>query len=183
MLDSGLLISLDVSCKIDIKRYQPRTLWYTCEKPKLGGYIIINHFIFLSALNYRCALITLSKFGDKRSVHAALSTNFIVLYVRLNSLFIGSSDLIACFARFSYHCKRIGNAPKMLPGGRLKNACELLNLRAIKISVLYKNYIFQCMGKTFCVEFQKVPLKFHTKYLTHTLKDVDFIHKCKFTSS
>ena len=26
------------------------------------------------------------------------------------------------------------------------------------------------MGKIFCVEFQKFPLKFHTKYLTHTLK-------------
>ena len=25
------------------------------------------------------------------------------------------------------------------------------------------------MGKIFCVEFQRYPLKFHTKYLTHTL--------------
>ena len=25
-----------------------------------------------------------------------------------------------------------------------------------------------CMGKIFCVEFQRYPLKFHTKYLTHT---------------
>ena len=40
------------------------------------------------------------------------------------------------------------------------------------ISALYKNYIFQCMGKIFCGEFQRYPLKFHTKYLTHTLKDV-----------
>ena len=31
------------------------------------------------------------------------------------------------------------------------------------------------MGKIFCVEFQRVPLKFHTKYLTHTLKDVDLL--------
>ena len=61
-------------------------------------------------------------------------------------------------------------------GGRFKNAFELLNLRALKISMSYKNHIFQCMGKIFCVEFQRVPLKFHTKYLTHTLKDVDFIH-------
>ena len=37
--------------------------------------------------------------------------------------------------------------------------------------------IFQCMGKIFCVEFQRFPLKFHTKYLTHTLKDVHFIRK------
>ena len=69
------------------------------------------------------------------------------------------------------------------PGGRFKNAYELLNLRALKISMLYKNYIFQCMGKIFCVEFQSVPLKFHTKYLAHTLKDVDFIHMWKFKSS
>ena len=63
------------------------------------------------------------------------------------------------------------------PGGRFKNAYELLNLRALKISMLYKSHIFQCMGKIFCVEFQRVPLKFHTKYHTHTLKDVDFIHR------
>ena len=67
--------------------------------------------------------------------------------------------------------------------GRLKNAYELLNLRALKVSMLYKNHIFQYMGKIFCVEFQRVPLKFHTKYLTHILKDVDFIHKWKFKSS
>ena len=62
---------------------------------------------------------------------------------------------------------------KKISGGRFKNAYELLNLRALKI----ENHIFQCMGKIFCVEFQRVPLKFHTKYLTHTLKDVDFIHR------
>ena len=64
----------------------------------------------------------------------------------------------------------------VFPGGRFKNTYELLNLRALKISKLHKKHIFQCMGKIFCVEFQRVPLKFHTKYLTHTLKDVDFIH-------
>ena len=37
--------------------------------------------------------------------------------------------------------------------GRIKNTYELLNLRALKISTLYKNRIFQCMGKIFCVEF------------------------------
>ena len=61
--------------------------------------------------------------------------------------------------------------------GRFKNTYELLNLRALKISMLYKNRIFQCMGKIFCVEFQRYPLQFHSKYLTHTLKDVHFIHR------
>ena len=68
-------------------------------------------------------------------------------------------------------------------GGRFKNTYELLNPRALKISMLYKNRIFQCMGKIFCVEFQRYPLKFHSKYLTHTLKDVHFIHRWKFKSS
>ena len=36
------------------------------------------------------------------------------------------------------------------------------------------------MGKIFCVEFQRVPLKFHTKYLTHTLKDTIFIQRWNF---
>ena len=69
------------------------------------------------------------------------------------------------------------------PGGRFKNTYELLNPRALKISKLHKNHIFQCMGKIFCVEFQRVPLKFHSKYLTHTLKDVHSIHRWKFKSS
>ena len=56
-------------------------------------------------------------------------------------------------------------------GGHFKNTYELLNLRALKFSPVNKMHIFQCMGKIFCVEFQRVPLKFHTKYLTHTLKD------------
>ena len=50
-----------------------------------------------------------------------------------------------------------------------KNAYELINVRALELSTLYKNHIFQCMGKIFCVEFQRYHLKFHTKYLTLTL--------------
>ena len=48
--------------------------------------------------------------------------------------------------------------------------------------MLYKNHGFQSMDKTFCVEFQRVPLKFHTKYQTHTLKDVDLILRWKIKS-
>ena len=52
-----------------------------------------------------------------------------------------------------------------------KNVCELVNLAARKFSKLYKNHVCQCMAKIFCVEFQRVPLKFHTKYLTiHVLR-------------
>ena len=69
------------------------------------------------------------------------------------------------------------------PGGRFKKTYELLNLRALKISPVNKIHIFQCMGKIFCVEFQRYPLKFHTKYLTHTLKDTIFIQHWNFKSS
>ena len=47
-------------------------------------------------------------------------------------------------------------------------------LQARKTLLFNKQHIFQCMDKILCVEFQKVPLKFHTKYLTHTLKDAIF---------
>ena len=67
--------------------------------------------------------------------------------------------------------------------GVSSTAYELLNLSALKISTLYKNRIFQCMGKIFCVEFQRVPLKFRTKYLTYTLKNFVFIQIWRFKSS
>ena len=38
------------------------------------------------------------------------------------------------------------------------------------------------MDKIFCTEFQRYTLKFHTKYLAHTLKDMIFIQCWKFTN-
>ena len=64
-----------------------------------------------------------------------------------------------------------------------QNAYELLNQRSIKIQILYKNCIFPCMDEIFCVEFQRYPLKFHTNYLTHTLKDLYIIQIWKFKRS
>ena len=49
-------------------------------------------------------------------------------------------------------------------GGRFKNTYELVNLGACKILLINKLHIFQCIGKTFCAEFQRFPLKFCTKY-------------------
>ena len=59
--------------------------------------------------------------------------------------------------------------------GRFKKAYELLNLRAPKWSPMDKIHIFQYMSKIFCVELKKLPLKFHTKYLAHTMKGAIFI--------
>ena len=68
-------------------------------------------------------------------------------------------------------------------GGHFKNTYELVNLGAHEISFTNKLHIFQCMGKIFCVEFQRKSLKFHTKYLTHTLKEKIFIQCRKFKTS
>ena len=48
-------------------------------------------------------------------------------------------------------------------GGRtLQNVGEFISLGALTYSLLNKLHIYQCMDKIFCVEFQRVPLKFHT---------------------
>ena len=120
-------------------------------------------------------------------------------YTHSSVVFFGWYENVGKWKRVLYYCPFVrvtagtGGYPHKeqiiwmflwcLPGGRFKNAYELLNLRALKIPILYKNRIFQCMSKIFCVEFQRVPLKFHTKYLTHTLKDVNFITRWNFKSS
>ena len=46
------------------------------------------------------------------------------------------------------------------------------NLGAPKSSLVKQLHTFQCMGLIFYMENKRVPLKFHVKYLTHTLKGV-----------
>ena len=72
---------------------------------------------------------------------------------------------------------------KLWAVGHFKKAYELLNLSALKFIPVHKMHILQCMGKVFCVEFQSVPLNFHIKYLTHTLKDAIFIQCWNFKIS
>ena len=112
----------------------------------------------------------INSFGSVLLVHA-----YLQWLINLTDVALRGWILIKSYT----FCRSINYFPLLWtqnwPGGVLKNTYELLNLRALKISKLHKNHIFQCMGKIFCVEFQRVPLKFHTKYLTHTLKDVDFI--------
>ena len=95
-----------------------------------------------------------------------------------------SQHNVLSFRVFFIQSRRIDHKRgKILSGGRFKNTYELLNLRALKSSPVNKIYIFQCMRKIFCVEFQRVPLKFHTKYLTHTLRDTISTQSWNFKSS
>ena len=74
------------------------------------------------------------------------------------------------------------------PGGCFKNTYEFLNLRALKFSTVNEIHIFQCMGKIFCVEFQRYPLKLHTKYLPIQWKiwfsyNIEILRVLRFKSS
>ena len=79
------------------------------------------------------------------------------------------------------HVLRLEYSQRNGSGGRLKNVRELLILRALKISILYKNHIFQCMGKIFCVEFQRYPLKFHTKISCPYIESCGFYSQVKIS--
>ena len=48
-------------------------------------------------------------------------------------------------------------------GGHFKNAYGLSNPRAFKIKLQYEIHIFEYMGMIFCMEFKRVPWKFHAK--------------------
>ena len=72
----------------------------------------------------------------------------------------------------------------LMPGeGGVQTLMTFLSLGALKFSPTNKIHIFQCTGKIFCVEFQRYPLKIHTKYLPRTLKDMIFIQHWNFKSS
>ena len=86
------------------------------------------------------------------------------------------SEVIRMILKIVKHNKSQQSA-SLVSGGRFKNTYELLYLRALKFSTVDKIYIFQCVGKIFGVGFQRFTLKFHTDYLTHTLKYMIFTHQ------
>ena len=58
-------------------------------------------------------------------------------------------------------------------GGGFRNAYELLNIRALWI----KHTSFNVWVRYFVWNFKRVPLKFHTKYLAHTLRwKIEFLY-------
>ena len=116
----------------------------------------------------RLIIITVAKFGSIDG--CCLDTKRGVVKNRNKWLKFASSVCLCLFCSIE-------------SGGRFKETYELLNLRALKNSPVNKIHIFQCMSKIFCVEFQRYPLKLHTKYLTHTLKDTIFIQHWNFKSS
>ena len=58
----------------------------------------------------------------------------------------------------------------------VQSSTELLNLRALKIVMLYKNCIFQCMGNIFFCGISKVPFEIPQKI------SCPYIERCLFYS-
>ena len=76
-----------------------------------------------------------------------------------------------------YHCDIFGLATNkhQRSGARLTKAYDVTIQRYrnshIKIEDS-KMHILRCMGSKFCVKFQRCPLKFHTKFWTHTSQNM-----------
>ena len=64
------------------------------------------------------------------------------------------------------------------PGARLTKAYDVTIQRYRNSHAKIqdsKMHILWCMGSQFCVKFQRCPLKFHTKFWTHTLQNMHFM--------
>ena len=126
-----------------------------CEQ---WGHGCVNNGARLCASARLCRGSPVILFAPNRETPCSASTKHVKIQTDL---------VIICHITASWIAARYGS------GGRFKNTYELLNLRALTFSPMNKIHIFQCMGKIFCVEFQRYTLKFHTKYFTHTLKLLD----------
>ena len=131
----------------------------------------VSQLTVLSGLNRQVGIPLISSFLSP--ISPSFTVRFLLYFA---FVFLLSPSIQVVLALMSVTCD-------ILPGGRFNNTYELLNLRALKFSPVDKIYIFQCMDQIFCVEFQRYTLKFHTKYLTHTLKDMIFIQYLNFKSS
>ena len=63
------------------------------------------------------------------------------------------------------------------PGGRLTKAYDVTIQRYRNLHAKIEDskiHILRCMGSKFCVKFQRFPLKFHTKFWTHTTQNMHF---------
>ena len=140
------------------------------SEPMMAWFILLYASLSLNGLIFMCLIIL------KKPMYVfSLCHFFVSIWCRLLKFTLMRDKDIYSMYTVSYLL--------VTWGGHFKNTYKLLNPRAMKVSTRYRNSIFQYMGKIFCVEFQREPLKFCTKSLTLTLKDVYFIQTCNFKSS
>ena len=88
-------------------------------------------------------------------------------------------DMNSDEARIAMRGERVSSEAVNLltPGTCLTKTLDVITLRYRKLSKILttrKMHILQCKGSNFCVKFQRAPLKFHTKVLTHTSQNMHF---------
>ena len=151
----SLCLSMQIIYSIMYFKVPESCIWMNVQKIKVYFHIVvIYHF----------------SMNDSKQVK---HINFVQMFLLI--FFLRKNKCVFAFYTIPPHWK--------VQGERFKNSYELINLWTLKFLPANKIHIFQCMGKIFCVEFQRYPLKFHTKYLTHTLKDMIFIQHWNFNSS
>ena len=70
-----------------------------------------------------------------------------------------------------------------IPGARLTKAYDVTIQKYRNSHAKTENgkmHILRCMGSKFCAKFQRCPLKFHTKFWTHTPQNMHFTSYQKF---
>ena len=166
----------------DFRRHRPHYDVTVMSKSTRGSQNIKSHVLFFDPTQKTdCA------------VHAEVSISadaadkfhfiFLALWKSITKICKSTYDLVTQWSCPDKPWQKPWPCGKAGARGRFKNTCELLHLRAHKFSLVNKIHIFQCTGQIFCVEFQRYPLKFRTKYLTNTLKDMIFIQHLNLKSS
>ena len=162
---------MDQNCKHDLK-------WFRCPyEVELLFYSVIlilssyQTFPFGPYTNIHLDKSRAStEYKDRVIMGIPIMDTMRIPRMKSRDLYNGNSHMIV-ITRDLYIAAR----PSSRDRGHFKNVYEIVNTRVPKISHTNKLHVFQCMGGIFCVEFLRVPLKFRTKYIIHTIKEAIFI--------
>ena len=117
---------------------------------RVSGY---SHVILLSSVLTLTphVLLLLQCFAEKKSMHSKLAIAAIWHHI------------YCCLILFSW--------------ARLTKTYDVTIQRYRNLQAKIEDskiHILRCMGSKFCVKFQRFPLKFHTKFWTHTTQNMHF---------
>ena len=93
----------------------------------------------------------------------------------------GNGELQIHLMRYCIYFTSLPTKSPSWPKGHFKGTYKFSNHSTLfKIWLLYRMYIFQCVGTLFCEEFQRVPLIFPKKILHQYTERYDFMQMWKF---
>ena len=118
----------------------------------------------------------------------SFSWNHFQIHLHEKNCYIFIQNSLFQWSNFSFIsiCLGIGLVPNRSqaitsnngdPGARLTKAYDVTIQRYRNLHAKIEDskiHILRCMGSKFCVKFQRFPLKFHTKFWTHTTQNMHF---------